>query len=127
MIRRPPRSTRTDTLFPYTTLFRSTRAGTAGERTQLRAVRCTRLHRRQPAADRARLPRGSAATGTRHLRRDVQEHHGAPAVRHAARPDDAAPGSGTAAGHHQSADTAEPEPDPRSAACVLTRRLRTDR
>src|SRR3546814_15796648 len=37
MIRRPPRSTRTDTLFPYTTLFRSIRnsdypasAGTAG-------------------------------------------------------------------------------------------------
>src|SRR3546814_17216181 len=27
MIRRPPRSTRTDTLFPYTTLFRSDRAG----------------------------------------------------------------------------------------------------
>src|SRR3546814_18945695 len=26
MIRRPPRSTRTDTLFPYTTLFRSTGA-----------------------------------------------------------------------------------------------------
>src|SRR3546814_20120785 len=26
MIRRPPRSTRTDTLFPYTTLFRSGRA-----------------------------------------------------------------------------------------------------
>src|SRR3546814_6914204 len=26
MLRRPPRSTRTDTLFPYTTLFRSTRA-----------------------------------------------------------------------------------------------------
>src|SRR3546814_15441497 len=26
MIRRPPRSTRTDTLFPYTTLFRSQRA-----------------------------------------------------------------------------------------------------
>src|SRR3546814_18585677 len=25
MIRRPPRSTRTDTLFPYTTLFRSNR------------------------------------------------------------------------------------------------------
>src|SRR3546814_10324036 len=29
MIRRPPRSTRTDTLFPYTTLFRS---GSAGHR-----------------------------------------------------------------------------------------------
>src|SRR3546814_6935197 len=27
MIRRPPRSTRTDTLFPYTTLFRSRRRG----------------------------------------------------------------------------------------------------
>src|SRR3546814_14371076 len=27
MIRRPPRSTRTDTLFPYTTLFRSLSAG----------------------------------------------------------------------------------------------------
>src|SRR3546814_19028210 len=34
MIRRPPRSTRTDTLFPYTTLFRSERGepgDTAGE------------------------------------------------------------------------------------------------
>src|SRR3546814_11587806 len=29
MIRRPPRSTRTDTLFPYTTLFRSLAAGAA--------------------------------------------------------------------------------------------------
>src|SRR3546814_7365717 len=27
MFRRPPRSTRTDTLFPYTTLFRSEKAG----------------------------------------------------------------------------------------------------
>src|SRR3546814_20874222 len=30
MIRRPPRSTRTDTLFPYTTLFRSSVSPTAG-------------------------------------------------------------------------------------------------
>src|SRR3546814_17496989 len=30
MIRRPPRSTRTDTLFPYTTLFRSARQGLSG-------------------------------------------------------------------------------------------------
>src|SRR3546814_7556698 len=29
MIRRPPRSTRTDTLFPYTTLFRSHASATA--------------------------------------------------------------------------------------------------
>src|SRR3546814_8907138 len=34
MIRRPPRSTRTDTLFPYTTLFRS---GERGERIVVRA------------------------------------------------------------------------------------------
>src|SRR3546814_6815788 len=30
MIRRPPRSTRTDTLFPYTTLFRSDRRALCG-------------------------------------------------------------------------------------------------
>src|SRR3546814_1386299 len=29
MLRRPPRSTRTDTLFPYTTLFRSTECAAA--------------------------------------------------------------------------------------------------
>src|SRR3546814_16881709 len=34
IIRRPPRSTRTDTLFPYTTLFRS------AERRQTGAARC---------------------------------------------------------------------------------------
>src|SRR3546814_840517 len=33
MIRRPPRSTRTDTLFPYTTLFRSFSIWTAVSRT----------------------------------------------------------------------------------------------
>src|SRR3546814_6501356 len=32
MIRRPPRSTRTDTLFPYTTLFRSPGVGVADPR-----------------------------------------------------------------------------------------------
>src|SRR3546814_7200098 len=36
MIRRPPRSTRTDTLFPYTTLFRSAR-GEAGDERRGRA------------------------------------------------------------------------------------------
>src|SRR3546814_19227862 len=39
MIRRPPRSTRTDTLFPYTTLFRSPRADpVSGRGTQARMV-----------------------------------------------------------------------------------------
>src|SRR3546814_3635458 len=35
MIRRPPRSTRTDTLFPYTTLFRSRERGLRGKRGRL--------------------------------------------------------------------------------------------
>src|SRR3546814_11664725 len=53
MIRRPPRSTRTDTLFPYTTLFRS--AGDAGWLCPVAAGR-RRLGRRRlsggvPAAD----------------------------------------------------------------------------
>src|SRR3546814_13242181 len=43
MIRRPPRSTRTDTLFPYTTLFRSSRgyvdgAGYTDIKAQLPAI-----------------------------------------------------------------------------------------
>src|SRR3546814_1461633 len=38
MIRRPPRSTRTDTLFPYTTLFRSLEA--AGGKELQRLVAC---------------------------------------------------------------------------------------
>src|SRR3546814_9983028 len=38
MIRRPPRSTRTDTLFPYTTLFRSLRGVAFG-----RVEQCLRL------------------------------------------------------------------------------------
>src|SRR3546814_12607474 len=39
MIRRPPRSTRTDTLFPYTTLFRSAIVGAVGLLPTLSAVR----------------------------------------------------------------------------------------
>src|SRR3546814_8660934 len=44
MIRRPPRSTRTDTLFPYTTLFRSgvlTRRASAIESMGAATVLCT--------------------------------------------------------------------------------------
>src|SRR3546814_7643029 len=40
MIRRPPRSTRTDTLFPYTTLFRSVREFVGNSKTQCGADRC---------------------------------------------------------------------------------------
>src|SRR3546814_1201425 len=44
MIRLPPRSTRTDTLFPYTTLFRSfgVRAGTSGRQWVLDPIDGTR-------------------------------------------------------------------------------------
>src|SRR3546814_2316955 len=38
MVRRPPRSTRTDTLFPYTTLFRSPLSLTAGELMRITAL-----------------------------------------------------------------------------------------
>src|SRR3546814_20599303 len=56
MIRRPPRSTRTDTLFPYTTLFRSLRAIAAD---QDRAAAVTRdmqgwAERAETAAERDR-------------------------------------------------------------------------
>src|SRR3546814_5487679 len=51
MIRRPPRSTRTDTLFPYTTLFRSLRGAPrrAGQPDLRRLPRAGRL---PPAAQR---------------------------------------------------------------------------
>src|SRR3546814_4823185 len=47
MIRRPPRSTRTDTLFPYTTLFRS-----LGGMSPRRKRRCARAACARPVADR---------------------------------------------------------------------------
>src|SRR3546814_1263547 len=56
MIRRPPRSTRTDTLFPYTTLFRSRRAALGGGKAAAggRARRRGRARRPARAQDRAR-------------------------------------------------------------------------
>src|SRR3546814_4372550 len=52
MIRRPPRSTRTDTLFPYTTLFRS----------RQRLLQRARQHRNRPRKSRKRrAPRERAA------------------------------------------------------------------
>src|SRR3546814_4985356 len=45
MIRRPPRSTRTDTLFPYTTLFRSPRPRRKPDRRRSpRSARIARAH-----------------------------------------------------------------------------------
>src|SRR3546814_14121966 len=54
MIRRPPESTRTDTLFPYTTLFRSPLGGL-----EIRTLARSRL----PAEDAAGLSRGSLPAG----------------------------------------------------------------
>src|SRR3546814_6072320 len=51
MIRRPPRSTRTDTLFPYTTLFRSPPAA---------ELRVRRQRGRWPVSAHQRLPRFAA-------------------------------------------------------------------
>src|SRR3546814_5027852 len=50
MIRRPPRSTRTDTLFPYTTLFRSVlrRRVTGGRRRCLSLCRSGCRQRKNP-------------------------------------------------------------------------------
>src|SRR3546814_3056625 len=68
MIRRPPRSTRTDTLFPYTTLFRSAeldRHARRAIRPQAAERRC-RCGGRRVQPDRARSPRGVRAGAGRH-------------------------------------------------------------
>src|SRR3546814_5818558 len=64
MIRRPPRSTRTDTLFPYTTLFRS------GDH---------RLLHRRPAGA-AELPHGTGPEAHLRQRADHRPDCGASAV-----------------------------------------------
>src|SRR3546814_2818159 len=62
MLRRPPRSTRIDTLFPYTTLFRSARA--AGRR-RCRSWRRQFRFRRAPTRPPVRLRRQAALAGPR--------------------------------------------------------------
>src|SRR3546814_9000485 len=57
MIRRPPRSTRTDTLFPYTTLFRSAdgdarhEGGPVARDPRPREGSASAIHRREPRQD----------------------------------------------------------------------------
>src|SRR3546814_18953263 len=66
MIRRPPRSTRTDTLFPYTTLFRSARdRGDARRGVPARRLAAGRDDRGARALDRP--PRRSADMGLSRL------------------------------------------------------------
>src|SRR3546814_21147949 len=56
MMRRPPRSTRTDTLFPYTTLFRSVCRHLGGQRRRARPGGVP-----DPPVDRGRLMRRPVA------------------------------------------------------------------
>src|SRR3546814_19810250 len=70
MIRRPPRSTRTDTLFPYTTLFRShpapgrrTPPTTARRRRRRHGRSGRRAGWRRPARRGPRSPRGRPVPG----------------------------------------------------------------
>src|SRR3546814_5673663 len=51
MIRRPPRSTRTDTLFPYTTLFRSVRRSSTAV---IRCLECWQAWHAESAGDKRR-------------------------------------------------------------------------
>src|SRR3546814_19645645 len=59
MIRRPPRSTRTDTLFPYTTLFRSLRKAEDGQVADVRGDKKSIRGRRE----RQYRPAGQGDTG----------------------------------------------------------------
>src|SRR3546814_15690394 len=73
MIRRPPRSTRTDTLFPYTTLFRSAEAlpkvFRIGEKPELT------LARMQIPGGRTQSVEGGREFGCRPVRPDEELHH----------------------------------------------------
>src|SRR3546814_17306271 len=69
MIRRPPRSTRTDTLFPYTTLFRSGRTDLCEENHPRRGP-----HRLDAARHRDRCPHPRPVALSRRLERRSEEH-----------------------------------------------------
>src|SRR3546814_19259046 len=81
MIRRPPESTRTDTLFPYTTLFRALRYTThvhAGT-TQVAALRHGHL-----GSETGREPRSThtAGTGANHIQVKIVGHFLSPSADH---------------------------------------------
>src|SRR3546814_4521440 len=75
MIRRPPRSTRTDTLFPYTTLFRSTAVVVQTSRpSRLYLFGYRTQHRKAPKADCARRPLNSRRCRRAGKRGRSEEH-----------------------------------------------------
>src|SRR3546814_11062597 len=74
MIRRPPRSTRTDTLFPYTTLFRSRM------RTHQSRLRNVGVHPRTTALGRTRVivaneDRELLSVGVEHVEHEIGRAH----------------------------------------------------
>src|SRR3546814_3586832 len=77
MIRRPPRSTRTDTLFPYTTLFRSERGTGQAAGIALHAGRGQRLVPWQEAGEQV----GDERTARRGLGAAAAEIQATPARR----------------------------------------------
>src|SRR3546814_20555545 len=97
MIRRPPRSTRTDTLFPYTTLFRSARhrrrAADVGHTARIAAIKASR-QRPEPfvGARESQLDAPAEKRERRKARAHGAERHGAEArLDELTRPERAAP------------------------------------
>src|SRR3546814_20877886 len=66
MIRRPPRSTRTDTLFPYTTLFRSHPRRRAPVPCECLGSAARHVHERREHADAGPLPAARPARSEEH-------------------------------------------------------------
>src|SRR3546814_3293613 len=74
MIRRPPISTRTDTLFPDTTRFRSDRAAGGRDRAADRGLPDAGAGGGAGARRAARYRRGRLAVGSRHAHQRSEEH-----------------------------------------------------
>src|SRR3546814_16592292 len=76
MRRRPPRSTRTDTLFPYTTLFRSLQreraAGASLDNVRTQAIRAATAWGREAAlAERLEQNRAASRSGAKTVVRHI--------------------------------------------------------
>src|SRR3546814_7141637 len=91
MIRRPPRSTRTDTLFPYTTLFRSVGEEHAGGLEQAMELRVGSRIEHLEAEDLDAAGGGASAA--------ADEHEGKHEGQHEAAPGSVVGGGEAAAGH----------------------------
>src|SRR3546814_5554265 len=78
MIRRPPRSTRTDTLFPYTTLFRSTSFTSSGVMWNSRATQSAPTNPfrlRHFGSTMISVERGKSQTGPSRIMTSRSEEH----------------------------------------------------